>query len=88
MNKIEKKYKLNRIKEVRATRDELLKCDNVGRQRRLVLELPNTSSIYIISSYHSMCELELNDGFTITNSGDNCIVLCGIAAYRYWLKNT
>jgi len=82
-----KKTKLNNYRRVRAIRDQLLKTKNEGRQRRLVMELPNTSNIHLISGWTCRCELELEDGYTIYNTGDDCLIKCGIAAYMYWLKN-
>jgi len=82
-----KKSKLKYYKRVRKIRDELLKCDNEGRQRRLVMELPNTSSIHISTGWTLRCEVELNNGYTIYYDGHNNIINCGIDAYMYWLKN-
>lgn len=84
-----KKEKLNYYRKVRAIRDELLISKNEGRQRRLVMELPNTSSIYLRSgSLDDSCKVELNNGYTIYHTGDDCLVKCGIEAYMYWLKRS
>ena len=82
-----KRTKLNNYKRVRATRDALLKAENEGRQRRLVMELPNTASVHLITGWTSRCELELRDGYTIYHTGDDCLIKCGVDAYMQWLKN-
>lgn len=82
-----KKTKLARYRRVRAIRDELLNCTNQGRQRRLLMELPNSSSVHLINRAEDRCTVELITGFEFTHYGNDCIIKCGIDVYMHWLKN-
>lgn len=85
---MKKKARLTYYRHIRKIRDELIRTENEGRQRRLIMEMPNTSNIYFISGEFSICEVELNDGYTIYHSGNNCLVECGKEVYMHWLKHS
>lgn len=93
--KLISKNKLNRIKRMRAIRDDLLKTDNLGRARALLMKMPNVKgcSTGLAGNYQvrKLITLRLRGGYHyhFTGYGDMIagVQSAGKFAYMEWLKN-
>jgi hypothetical protein len=66
----EQQRRLDQIREVRAMRDEMLTCDNLGRMKHLLMEMPEVRG-YEITDYEIRkgVVLKLKGGFEYGFSG-------------------
>lgn len=82
-----RKEKLNLIKSVRAIRDEMLTCENNGRLRKLLLDMPNIYSVSFRDygmSYSA--EIRMDTGHEYRMNDSDCLRKLGILAYFEWIK--
>ena len=81
--------RLNEIKRVRAIRDELLKCDNDGRQYYLLQALPPVWCVELFKRNGEVKRVEITnyDRYTYQEWGANAFKKLGALMYMQWLKN-
>ena len=96
MNRLNLDYKMNKrkrklieIKDVRKIRDELLNCDNIGRQKYLLQSLPTvfTTNVLRIDGEVRKVEIITLDNYLFEHWGNEAFkILCNIA-YNKWVTD-
>jgi len=87
MNK--RKKRILEIKRVRQIRDELLLCNNIGRQKYLLQRMPTVCTVNILKKDGKvkMVEIITYDYFSFEYWNENAFkILCNIA-YQRWLSD-
>jgi len=91
MDCLSKKWRFNEIRQVRRIRDEILTCENEGRAKHLLMELPNVKGYKSEtgSFSKSYLTLKLVGGFEYIfheNELIECYRKAGQKAYKEWSK--
>jgi len=87
MNK--KKKRLLEIKKIRKIRDELLICDNIGRQKYLLQSLPTvfTTNVLKIDGEVRKVEIITVDSCLFEHWGSDAFKILGNIAYNKWVSD-
>jgi len=60
--KMNRRSRLQLIRETRKLRDEMLKCENSGRARRLLFLMPKVRRVSFMGGWESYADVEMQDG--------------------------
>jgi len=79
---------LKSYRRVRAIRDEILTCDNLGRQKYLLKNFINVYKLSVSKSNNRIVYAEITtlDHYTYSRYGENALKYLAQMAYLIWIK--
>ena len=80
-----RKSRLKEIRRVRKIKDEFYKSHNTGRDRRLLLSMPDVVSVSTMGGWTFRAEMQMSDGSEFYESGDSALSKLMQITYRMWI---